>query len=333
MVTGRRSFDATRQASLIAAILDRDPPSMSTLQPTTPSSLERVIRKCLAKDPDARWQSAGDLLEELKWIADGTLGDAAPAPAAVPKRQRAVAVWATVSTILLMAAVIALAVLLVRPMGEADPIRFEVPAPNISNPREITISPDGRWLTFTASTDAGSAIFLKRFESTKPELLIGTEGASSPFWSPDSREIAFFSGGRIKKISVTGGPVQIICNAPNLAGGTWNADGVILFSSAGVLNRTTSAGGERRPITVRDDSKQETRHSAPYFLPDGKRYLYVVWSPSPANSALYLASLDSNDRTKLLVGNPKRCTRMPATCCFRSRGYFLPSPSMSEPVR
>ena len=79
MVTGRRSFDAKSQASLIAAILDRDPPSMSTLQPTTPSSLERVIRKCLAKDPDARWQSAGDLLEELKWIADGTLGDAGPA--------------------------------------------------------------------------------------------------------------------------------------------------------------------------------------------------------------------------------------------------------------
>ena len=121
MVTGRRSFDAKSQASLIAAILDRDPPSMSTLQPMTPSSLERVIRKCLAKDPDARWQSAGDLLEELKWIADGTLGDAAPAPAGVPKRQRAVAVWATVSTILLMAALIALAVLLVRPMGRGRP--------------------------------------------------------------------------------------------------------------------------------------------------------------------------------------------------------------------
>ena len=104
MVTGRRSFDAKSQASLIAAILDRDPPSMSTLQPTTPSSLERVIRKCLAKDPDARWQSAGDLLEELKWIADGTLGDAGPAQAAEPRRPRAFAVWATVSTILLVAA-------------------------------------------------------------------------------------------------------------------------------------------------------------------------------------------------------------------------------------
>jgi serine/threonine protein kinase len=326
MVTGRRSFDASSQASLIAAILDRDPPSMSTLQPMTPSSLERVIRKCLAKDPDARWQSAGDLLEELKWIADGTLSDTAPAPATEARGQRAVAVWATVSTILLMAAVIALATLLVRPVVEADPIRFEVPAPNISNPREITISPDGRWLTFTASTDAGSAIFLKRFESTKPELLMGTEGASSPFWSPDSREIAFFSGGRIKKISVTGGSVQIICNAPNLAGGTWNADGVILFSSAGVLNRTTSAGGERRPITVRDTSKQETGHLAPYFLPDGKRYLYLAWSPSPANSAVYLASLDSADRTKLLVGQSKAVYANAGYLLFQKQGILFAHP-------
>ena len=326
MVTGRRSFDARSQASLIAAILDRDPPAMSTLQPLTPSSLERVIRKCLAKDPDARWQSAGDLLEELKWIADGTLVDSGSAPAAEPKRQRALAVLATVSTVLLVAAVIALAVLFVRREVEADPIRFEVAAPNISNPREITISPDGRWLTFTASTDAGSAIFLRRFESTKPELLIGTEGASSPFWSPDSREIAFFSGGRIKKISVTGGSVQIICNAPNLHGGTWNADGVILFSSAGVLNRTTSAGGERRPITVRDDSKQETGHMAPYFLPDGKRYLYVVYSPSPANSAIYLASLESNDRTKLLVGQSKAVYANAGYLLFQKQGILFAQP-------
>ena len=102
MVTGRRSFDGQSQASLIAAILDRDPPAMSTLQPTTPSSLERVTRKCLAKDPDARWQSAGDLLEELEWVADGTLGTIGPAPAGEPRKQRAVTVWASVSTILLM---------------------------------------------------------------------------------------------------------------------------------------------------------------------------------------------------------------------------------------
>ena len=315
MVTGRRSFDGESQASLIAAILDRDPPSMSTLQPMTPSSLERVIRKCLAKDPDARWQSAGDLLEELKWIADGTLADTGRPPAGEPRRQRAFTAWAAVSTLLLIAALIGIGVLLVRPEVEADEIRFEVPAPDISNPRQITISPDGRWLAFTASTDTGTALFLRRFESTTPELLSGTDGASSPFWSPDSREIAFFSAGRIKKIGVTGGPVQNICNAPNLAGGTWNSDGVIVFSSEGVLNRTISAGGERRPISVRDDSKHEMGHFAPYFLPDGKRYLYLAWSPLPANSAIYLASLDSNDRTRLLQVQSK--------AVYANSGYLL----------
>jgi serine/threonine protein kinase len=158
MVTGRRSFDGQSQASLIAAILDRDPPAMSTLQPMTPSSLERVIRKCLAKDPDARWQSAGDLLEELKWIADGTLGDTGPAPRGEPRKQRPLGVWATVSTMLLIAALIPIGVLFVRPEAEADEIRFEFPVPNISNPRQITISPDGRWLAFTASTRIDSTI-------------------------------------------------------------------------------------------------------------------------------------------------------------------------------
>ena len=208
----------------------------------------------------------------------------------------------------------------------ADEIRFEVPVPNISNPREITISPDGRWLAFTASTDAGTALFLRRFESTTPELLNGTDGASSPFWSPDSREIGFFSGGRIKKISVTGGPVQNICNAPNLAGGTWNADGVIVFSSAGVLNRTISAGGEARPISVRDESKQETGHFAPYFLPDGKRYLYLAWSPLQGNSAIYLASLDSNDRTKLLVVQSKAVYANSGYLLFHKQGILFAQP-------
>ena len=298
MVTGRRSFDEKSQASLIAAILDRDPPAMSTLQPLTPSSLERVIRKCLAKDPDARWQSAGDLLEELKWVADGTL-DAAAATVVKTTKRRRFAVWAAISAILLLAALAAVGVLATRPKDDAEEVKFEVPAPNISNPRQIAISPDGRWLAFTGSTETGRAIFLRRFESTKPELLPGTDGASSPFWSPDSREIAFLSGGRIKKIGVTGGPVQNICDAPNLSGGTWNSDGVIVFAAAGVLNRTSAAGGERRVITVRDESKQETNHFAPYFLPDGKRYLYLAWSPQQANSAVYLASLDSNDRTTL----------------------------------
>ena len=228
-----------------------------------------------------------------------------------------------------------------RPAGGPRPTRSDSRFPfRISRILvKITISPDGRWLAFTAATDVGTALFLRRFESTTPELLSGTDGAASPFWSPDSREIAFFSGGRIKKISVTGGPVQIICNAPNLAGGTWNSDGVIVFSSAGVLNRTISAGGEARPISVRDDSKQETGHLAPVFLPDGKRYFYPAWSPLPGNSAVYLASLDSNDRTKLLVGQSKAVYRTPAFAVSQTGDSFCPAVRLTgasltgEPMR
>jgi Tol biopolymer transport system component len=330
MVTGRRSFDQKSQASLIAAILDRDPPSMSSLQPMTPSSLERVIRKCLAKDPDSRWQSAGDLLDELKWIADSPPGDNAPAAAGKAKGKKALAIWAAVSTILLAAALVAVWLLSLRPQIQADEIRFEVPAPNIVNPRQIRISPDGRLLAFTASTETGTAIFLRRFESTRLELLAGTEGAFLPFWSPDSREIAFFSGGRIKKVSVTGGPVQNICESPNLAGGTWNSDGVIVFSAAGVLNRTSAAGGERRPITVRDESKQETSHLAPHFLPDGRRYLYQARSPQQANSAVYVASLDSNDRTKLLTVQSKAVYAHSGYLLFHRQGILFAQPFDAE---
>ena len=340
MVTGRRSFDEKSQASLIAAILDRDPPSMSTLQPLTPSSLERVIRKCLAKDPDARWQSAGDLLEELKWVADGTLGDRATGLAAQPRKKQTFAVWAIVSTILLAASLVAIWVLSARPQVQADEIRFEVPVPDIVNPREITISPDGRWLAFIGATETGTAIFLKRFESTRPELLVGTDGAISPFWSPDSREIAFFSGGRIKKVGVTGGPVQNLCESPNLSGGTWNSDGVIVFGAAGVLNRTSAAGGERRPISVRDESKQETFHTAPHFLPDGRRYLYHAWSPQQSNSALYVASLDSKDRTRLLAVQSKAVYANSGYLLFQRQGILFAQPFdveraalTGEPVR
>ena len=134
------------QASLIAAILDRDPPAMSTLQPTTPSSLERRHQEMPRQGCRRRWQSAGDLLEELKWIADGTLGDTGLPQAGEPRRQRALTVWVSVSTMLLIAALIAIGVLFVRPEAVADEIRFEVPVPNISIPvRSRSLPTGGGW--------------------------------------------------------------------------------------------------------------------------------------------------------------------------------------------
>ena len=339
MVTGRRSFDEKSQASLIAAILDRDPPSMSSLQPLTPPSLERVIKKCLVKDADARWQSAGDLVEELKWIAEGA-PDGATVRTPTPKVRRAMTIWSIASTILLAAALVGMGLLIRRPSVPSDEIRFEILVPNITLPTQIRISPDGQWIAFPGTTQDGTGIFLRRFASTTPELLTGTKGGIAPFWSPDSRDIGFFADGRLKTISATGGRVRDICDAPGFNDGTWNADGVIVFSANGVLNRTSAAGGERRPISVRDESKQETGHQLPYFLPDGRRYLYMAWSAQQANRAVYIAALDSTERRKLMDVESKVVYLKSGYLLYQRQGalfaqqFSLDSESLTgEPIR
>jgi Tol biopolymer transport system component len=187
-------------------------------------------------------------------------------------------------------------------------------------------SPDGRTIAFTAPTDTSTALFVRRIDAARPELLAGTEGAALPFWSPDSRTIAFYAGGRLKRVSATGGAVQNITDAPNMAGGTWNDDGVIVFAASGVLNRTSAGGGERIPISVRDESKQETAHQSPHFLPDGKRFLYLAWSGQQADRALYLASLDSKDRVRLFTSQSKAVYASPGYLLFHRDGTLFVQP-------
>ncbi len=326
MITGLRTFEGKSQASLIAAILDREPPAMSARQPLTPPSLERVVKKCLAKDPDARWQSASDLLDELKWIAESPIAGKTPVTTKAVPVSRIASIWAGVASVLLVMALAAVGWLYFRSPPEASEIRFEIAVPNISNPGYVTISPDGQWVAFTGSTATGTALFVRRSESTRPELLVGTDGATSPFWSPNSDYLAFHSVGRLKKISITGGQVQNICDAENLVGGTWNADDVIVFSSGGVLNRVPASGGEKVAISVRDDSKQETSHQTPFFLPDGKRYLYLAWSPQQANRAVYLGSLDSKDVTKILPGGSKAVYANSGHLLFQRNGTLFAQP-------
>jgi serine/threonine protein kinase len=199
MITGRRTFEGASQASVIAAILDRDPPALSTLKPMTPRLLERIVKKCLAKNPDNRWQAAGDLLDELKWIAEEAPSGEGATEDRHPKPKRIVSIWAVTSTVLLAGTLLLAAFFYPRPATNADQIRFDVATPQMPNPRHITVSPDGRWIAFVATAPSGAtALFVRRGESTVPEQLAGTDGAVAPFWSPDSRYIAFFGGGRIK---------------------------------------------------------------------------------------------------------------------------------------
>ncbi len=327
MITGDKTFEGSSQASLIAAILDRDPPSMSTRQPMTPPLLDRVVRKCLTKNPERRWQSAGDLRDELRWIAEGTQSAEGPRPSRGANYKR-LAYSATTAAVLLAGAVVILGIRSPPPSAPPEEVRFDIAAPNIPNPRQLTISPDGRWIAFPASTETRrTALFVRRIDSTSLEQLAGTEGAARPFWAPDSQSIGFFVGGKVKKIGVSGGPVQNICDAPGTQdGGTWNHDGIVIFSSGGILRRVAASGGEPVQIRAPDASRQETLHVFPSFLPDGKHFLYLAWSNQQARRATYVGSLESTDVVKLFDSQSQVIYAPPGFLLFHKNGSLLAQP-------
>ncbi len=328
MITGTRTFVGSSQASLIAAILDREPPPMSADQPLTPPLLDRVVKKCLAKNPDRRWQSAGDLRDELAWIAEGTPIGAGSTSRRKVRSKRLVATWAIAATGLLVAALVAIGVRSPRADAPLDQVRFSVMTPNLPNPRFVTISPDGRWIAFPASTASrATVLFVRPIDSTTSVRLPGTEGAVAPFWSPDSRFLAFFAGGRLKKVGVYGGPVQNICNVGNdRNGGTWNREGTVIFASGGSLQRVSAAGGEPIQIGTLNESLHETAHMNPSFLPDGIHYLYLAWSTQQANRAIYVGSLESTETVKLFDSQSKAEYAAPGYLLFQRAGALLAQP-------
>lgn len=243
MVSGRRAFEGESPASLIAAILEREPPAIASIQPLAPPLLNRVVEKCLAKDRKSRWQAAGDLCAALQWI--GARPETAP-PVTLRRRERLA--WTLVS--LLTGLVLAVLYFHVRgaPAGSPE-MRVQIVTPPTRDPVSIAISPDGRRLVSVASFEGRSLLWLRPLDSVTAQPLPGTEGASFPFWSPDSRSIGFFAEGKLKRIDIAGGPAQTVANAVAGRGGTWNRDGVILFTPLG--------GG---PI-YRGDSKCTCRRS------------------------------------------------------------------------
>jgi Tol biopolymer transport system component/predicted Ser/Thr protein kinase len=334
MITGKKTFEGASQASLIAAILDRDPPPMSADQPLTPALLDRVIRKCLTKNPERRWQAAGDLRDELAWIAEGVqIGEGAPHHRGGGS-PRLLWLWAIAATGLLAAVLLVVAIRSPAAPERSEQVRFNVMAPNLPNPRYVTISPDGQWIAFPASTASrATALFVRPIDSTTATQLPGTEGAAAPFWSPDSRYIAFFAGGSIKKVGVSGGPVQNVCTVGNdRIGGTWNATGTIVFAAGGTLHRVPAAGGEPVQIGALDESRQETAHMHPSFLPDGNHYLYLAWSTQQANRAIYVGSLDSTDSIRLFDSQSKAAYARPGYLLFHREGALLAQPFDADKI-
>jgi Tol biopolymer transport system component len=322
MATGRKAFSGTSQASLITAIMSSEPPVISGVQPMTPPALDRVVKTCLAKDPEDRWQSAGDVGKELKWIAEGSAGGIGAPVAVVSARLRRERLgWLAAAAA--SAAALILAVLLLRAHPAAPrTVRSSMLPPEKSlfyyEDGPMALSPDGTKLAFIATNPEGkNMLWIRPLNGMSAQPLAGTERAAYPFWSPDGRFIGFFATGKLKKIDASGGPPQTLCDAQLARGGSWSSRGVILFSPSPrePLSRVSAAGGTATPVTVLDNSRREFSHRFPHFLPDGRHYIFLAQA---------IQSLDAKESDVLFAGDLESKERRPLVR-VRSNAAYVPT--------
>jgi Tol biopolymer transport system component len=310
MAVGKRPFAGKSQISLASSILEADPAPISGLKPNTPPAFEHVVTTCLQKNPEERYQSALDIKLELQWIAADRSSPAAPEVAASPSHKRERLGWgaAVVAAILLGAAA---GIFLYRPAQSAPSIRTVVDSPekttlNLTGDSAgpPVLSPDGAALAFAATgADGKTALWVRPMNLLEAHALPGTEAAIFPFWSPDSRSLGFFAEGKVKTIDLNGGSAQVVCDAQLGRGGAWGPGGVILFSRGPTapLMQVNAIGGTPVAVTTLD-AAQHTSHRWPFFLPDGKHFLYLALHHDPsksANNAVYYASLDGKENRQL----------------------------------
>jgi len=312
MATGHQAFEGKTQAGVIAAILEREPPSVSTLEPRTPPALDRLIRTCLAKDPGDRRQTMRDVLLDLKWISEGRSQAGLPAVVAARRRLGGRLGWIA-AAIFLLAAVALASIHYRSAQKEIRVVRASILAPVNTEyflldsfPGPASVSPDGRRLVFAAKEESQPVqLWVRDLDSDAAHRLAGTEGAAYPFWSPNSHTIGFFADGKLRKIEAAGGQAFTLCDAENGKGGTWNRDGTILFASsaASAIYHVAAAGGEARPVTVIDTTQSRASHRFPHFLPDGRHFLFLARGAGVQGAdTLMVAALDGGVSQPLMLG-------------------------------
>ncbi len=320
MLTGRKAFEGKTHASVMAAILEREPAPVSAFQPRAPALVEATVTKCLAKNPEERWQSAADLATALRWAVSGPFTDTRDTAAAAlgPRLRRRIARMAVVAA--LTAATFATAVALTGRYfsGTAAPVRtmrFEIQPPAdatwspspVSSTAQLALAPDGQQVAFVASPKRGlPQIWVRSFPAVRARALAGTEGASFPFWSPDSQDIAFFADGKLKKVDTSGGRPQTLADAPAGRGGDWGPNGVIIFTPAPNrgLFKISSEGGVVSQVTAVEETGGIT-HYWPQFLPDGQRVIFFQRSGRAESQGIYVKDLQSQAVVRLMTHDGK----------------------------
>ncbi|HET7290948.1 MAG TPA: protein kinase, partial [Vicinamibacteria bacterium] len=306
MVTGRKAFEGKSKASLITAIMGSEPAPLTTLAPMAPPALERVVRTCLAKEPDERWQSAHDVAAELRWIAEAGSQAGAPAPVVSRRKNRERVAWVTAGLALVAAGWLGLT--RARPAASPVALRTNILLPENVRLNNAVLSPDGSRLVFSGIDAAGTTrLWVRPLDSYSATPLAGTDGGRLPFWSPDGQSVGFFADNKLKRVALTGG-APIILHDVDGVGGAWAPSGEILFTAAtGPVLRLAPGGGKAEPVTSLDASRSETAHRYPFFLPDGRRFLYLALNVSgnsrdPANR-IWVGSLDGEPAKPLVPAN------------------------------
>jgi len=293
MLTARQAFQGETVSEILASVLIREP-DFSLLPHNLNPRLHEILRRCLDKNPKRRWYAAADLRIELEAVAS----DIYRKPETVQRGTRE-RLWISAVVVLTLIAFI-LAVMAFRPSKPPDELRLEIMTPPTSDPFSLAISPDGRQVAFVANQQDKSMLFVRALDSTAARPIPGTEGARFPFWSPDNRSLGFFADRALKRIDVAGGVPQVLATPSNGLGGSWSANGTIIFAPRVVssLYRIPAAGGEAIPITHVEPPL--TAHQNPQFLPDGKHFLFSGLGSSSA-AGVYVGSLD-DFRIKRLFG-------------------------------
>jgi Tol biopolymer transport system component/predicted Ser/Thr protein kinase len=295
MATGHHAFEGKSQASLIAAILKENPRAISELQPLSPPMLERVIKQCMEKEPDDRWNSAGDVKRALQWISEGGSQVGLPVAVSARRRLRERVLWGAVAVLAGVAATLGV-IEFTRMTPEPQVVRFAIPVDaSMSAVTWPRLSPDGKTFAFTATDSSGrNGIWIRPLNSLDAHLLVYTTGAqgsgnpSRPFWSPDSKQLAYFENNQLKKVSVAGGLAQLVCEAARGSDGSWGSSGVIVFdgSTTDSIRQVPASGGTPTGATPIDRAQGETFTAWPSFLPDGEHFLYLAGVDTLTNSSL-----------------------------------------------
>ncbi len=313
MITGRRAFEGKSQLSVFTAILEKDPEPITTSQPLAPPMLDRVVRACLAKDPADRFQSAHDVAMELRWLVESTQAGVASAESAQssPLFRKS---WTAPLAALLLAFIALAGFAGYRWAKSSEPslsLHAEIPPPDKFSFDTTgdaggmpVLSPQGDKIAFVAHSGETKLLWVRSLGGDSAQPMDGTTGAAHPFWSPDGRYVGFFAGGKLLKIPATGGPVATVADAPNSRGGSWSVNDVIVFAPDfnGPLIKVSAQGGAAEPATVIDRTRHTTQRW-PWFLPDGKHFIFLATSHTggdPKLNGIYFGSVDSTE-TRLVI--------------------------------